>query len=365
MAFSLPNHEPIAPSRIRALRKDLLAWFRAGARDLPWRRERTPYRVWVSEVMLQQTRVETVIPYFERFMAAFPTVEALAAAHIDRVLKLWEGLGYYSRARSLHKAAGILWRGHGGELPRSAAALRELPGVGPYTAGAIASIAFGEPAAAVDGNVIRVFSRVFDIEDCVDDADVRERIWELAREVVDPKEPGAFNEALMELGAMVCVPRAPRCESCPLARRCDGRARGLVGELPVRKPRKAVPHKHIVAAAIREGSRYLLGKRPEGKMLAGLWEFPGGKVEAGEAHSQALARELQEELEIEARVGRHLGSVDHAFTHFRMTMHLYECEIVCGTPHPHSHSELRWVERREFEDLAFPVADIKLFPMVP
>lgn len=352
------------PTRVKdrqaALRRALLAWFRHGARDLPWRRTRNPYRIWLSEIMLQQTRVQTVLAYYARFLKAFPSVRQLARAREDRVLKLWEGLGYYARARNLHKAARQLVREHAGRMPRTAAEWRNLPGVGRYTAGAIASIAFGERVPVLDGNVKRVLARIFQVATPLEDAATLGALWDAAGRLVPARSPGEFNQALMELGARLCTPRTPRCDACPVRRWCEARAAGRQEALPVRRPRRAVPHREVVAAAILRKGRYLLGKRPPGGMLAGLWEFPGGKVEPGESHRQALAREIAEELRVRVKVGRRIAAVDHAYTHLTVTIHLYACQLAGGQPQAHYHSRLQWVRRAHFGRYALPAANRKL-----
>jgi len=346
------------------LRRRLLGWYRANARDLPWRRTHDPYRIWLSEVLLQQTRVETVLPYYARFTAAFPTVRELAAAREDRVLKLWEGLGYYTRARNLLRAAKAIVDGYGGRFPRTAREWQRLPGVGRYTANAIASIAFGERAPVLDGNVKRVLARLFNIGRNIDEARTQKLLWAVAERLVPPRVPGEFNQAMMELGARVCTPRAPRCEQCPLRHSCEARALGCQSHLPRRRAKKPLPHRHIVAAAIEKNGRFLLGKRPPSGLLGGLWEFPGGKVEAGESHEQALVREIREELGIEIAVGAHLASVAHAFSHFRITLHVYRCRHIGGAPRPHEHTAIRWVRRADFDRYAFPAADRRVLPLL-
>ena len=296
-----------------AISNRLLVWFRASARDLPWRHDRSPYRVWLSEMMLQQTQVETVIPYFDRFLERVPTIDDLAAAPLGDVLKLWEGLGYYARARNLHKAAQFIVEERHGEWPRTVEGLMALPGIGRYTAGAIASLAFDVRAPVLDGNVIRVLCRLFAIERDPKDAKVREELWRLAEALLPLCHPaatrarngrggwgvrataGEFNEALMELGALVCTPRNPKCAVCPLVKFCAAKKRSLQDQLPIKTKRKPLPHYDVTAAVIRRNGRVLIAQRPLGGRLGGLWEFPGGKVESGETLPQCLRREIKEE----------------------------------------------------------------------
>jgi len=332
----------------------LLAWFRANARDLPWRRKRTPYTAWLAEIMLQQTRVGQGVPYFERFVAAFPTVRHLAAASEDQVLKHWEGLGYYSRARNLHRAAQCIVGERKGRLPQAASEWMQLPGIGRYTAGAIASMAFGERTAVLDGNVIRVLSRLFDIPDCTDDARTRNTLWDLAKSLVPAKEPGAFNEALMELGALVCLPRQPHCRACPLGRMCRVYAEDRPESRPVRRGLKPVPHRDAVAAVIRRRGKVLIAKRPSRGLLGGLWEFPGGDIELDEPHSDALHHLLLEQLGISVASGRAIVRTDHAYSHFHVTLHSYACRMLGGTPSPVFHSAYDWVEPARLSEFAFP-----------
>lgn len=337
---------------------DLLVWFEANAVDLPWRRNRAPYYVWLSEIMLQQTQVGTVTGYFERFLAAFPTVQALAAAPLDDVLKQWEGLGYYSRARNLHRAAQIVVSEWGGEFPSTAADLQTLPGIGRYTAGAVASLAFGEDVPVVDGNVIRILTRVFDIEDEVSQPAAVNRLWELAAQLVPAGRAGAYNEGLMELGRVICRPRNPLCENCPVQGHCAAYAAGTQAERPVKKRRAPTPHYDVAAGVIyAPDGRILIAQRPAEGLLGGLWEFPGGKREEGESMPDALVRELQEELDITVEVGEFLIRVKHAFTHFKITLHAYACHIIDGEPVTNGVADFKWVTLAEMEQFAFGKAD--------
>ena len=296
----------------------LLAWYDESFRDLPWRRDTDAYRVWVSEVMLQQTRVETVVPRYDRWLARFPTLGALADAELDDVLAEWEGLGYYSRARNLHAAARVVRDALGGRIPDTAGGLRELPGVGAYTAGAIASIAYDRPEPAVDTNARRVLARLFDLAE-----PTATRLRERAEAIIPASRPGDFNQALMELGATVCVPRAPRCAECPLADECLALARGTVAERPARSARAAIPEFAIgVALALAPSGRTLFVRRAERGLLAGLWQFPARTAGAGEAPAEA-ARSAIDPLAPGALLARRLAVVSHAYSHRRHVYHAF------------------------------------------
>ena len=350
---ALPDPETRAAFAMR-----LLDWFARRSRDLPWRRERTPYRVWVAEVMLQQTQVETVVPYYERFLESFPTVEALAVAPLEEVLKAWEGLGYYARARNLHAAARRVVTAHAGQLPDTFERLLALPGVGRYIGGAVASIAFGRDVAAVDGNARRVLCRVFEVREDVTRSGVQRKLETLAAGLLPPGRAGAFNEALMELGATVCTPRAPLCDRCPLVDLCRATAAGDPEALPVRRPRRQIPHYDVPAAVtVRADGRVLVAQRNVDDMLGGLWEFPGGKREDGETLPECLVREMREELGVEVAVGEQLVVVRHAYTHFRITLHAFHCQLVGGEPRCLDCAAFRWVTLAELDGLPMSVAD--------
>lgn len=334
----------------------LLAWYDRHARRLPWRDHPSPYRVWVSEIMLQQTRVETVIPYFERWMARFPSLQALAAASEQEVLQAWEGLGYYSRARNLHRAAQRVAAEYGGELPSIREALEQLPGIGRYTAGAIASIAFGRDAAALDGNIRRVLARVFAMDLPARSPEGERRLWQLAAESLPAGRAGDFNQALMDLGSAVCTPRSPTCLLCPLAGLCQAFAQGRQEQLPLLEAKAAVPHITVAAAVIWRGQQVLIARRPSSGLLGGLWEFPGGKLEAGETFEQGLRREIMEELGVPVAVGEPFGVYRHAYTHFKVTLHAFQCQIESGEPQALHASELRWVDPAQLG--SFPMGKI-------
>jgi A/G-specific adenine glycosylase len=332
-----------------SLADQILDWYILHARQLPWRGHPDPYAVWVSEVMLQQTRVETVIPYFERWMAHFPTLESLAEASLEDVLSRWEGLGYYSRARNLHRAARIVMEDYGGELPQDAKSLRRLPGIGRYTAGAIASIAFGRDEPTLDGNIRRVLARLFDIRLLAGSPESENLLWTLAAMHLPPGKAGTFNQALMELGALICTP-VPQCERCPLSGDCQARTLGVQVEQPVRVRRARVPHYNVTAAVIRREGQVLIGKRPLDGLLGGLWEFPGGKLEPGEQPESGLRREIREELGVEVEIGQSLGVYRHAYTHFRVTVQAFYCDLHAGEPRRLHHAALAWSDLRSLRD---------------
>jgi A/G-specific adenine glycosylase len=340
-----------------ALVSDLLDWYAHHARPLPWRGAADPYAVWVSEIMLQQTRVETVIPYYLRWMENFPSITALAQATQQQVLAAWEGLGYYSRARNLHRAAQLVVAEYGGRLPSDIRLLRRLPGIGRYTAGAIASIAFGLDEPALDGNIRRVLARVFNVADPLGSPAAERRFWQLAAGHLPSGQAGDYNQAWMDLGATLCTPRNPDCSSCPLQAHCLAFQHGLQAQRPVITPRPAVPHLTVTAAVIVRQDCILITQRPPDGLLGGLWEFPGGKLQGGEDLPACLEREICEELGISIQVGEPLGVYSHAYTHFRVTLHAYCCRLVNEQqPRPLQVQDLRWVLPAELP--SFPMGKI-------
>lgn len=341
----------------------LVRHFEGDHRSMPWRSRPTPYRVWISEVMLQQTQVATVIPYFLRFLGRFPDVRALAAADLQDVLKLWEGLGYYSRARNLHAAARQVVGRRGGRLPQTAEEWRALPGIGRYTANAIASIAFGEKVPVVDGNVVRVFSRFWALGGKSRGrltATLYGRLGAAIRDV----DPSSFNQGAMELGALVCKPRDPKCGWCPLSRWCRAFRTGRADAFPARRKTAAVPHHEIAAGVIWKRGRILIARRRYDQMLGGLWEFPGGKREKREPLGRTVAREIREETGLEVRVGDVAAVVKHAYSHFRITLTVFRCEWVSGTARPRTSAELKWIWPRELKRYPMPRANRKIVDAV-
>jgi len=337
--------------------RELVRWFERDHRFMPWRSDPSPYKVWISEIMLQQTQVVTVIPYFDRFVARFPSFAALAEADLQEVLKLWEGLGYYSRARNLHQAARAIVERYGGKPPRTSEGLRELPGIGAYTAAAIASIAFGEPVPSVDGNVLRVCSRLWGISTPMRDKaladEVRARLAPLIRTV----NPSHFNQAMMETGALICKPRNPLCGQCLLSRHCIAFKTNRTGELPVVEKAAKVPHYRIAVGVIWKTGRILIARRGENQMLGGLWEFPGGKQKKGETLEQTAAREIEEETGLTVRVGAPTVTVKHAYSHFKITMTAFRCVWQSGRARPRASVELKWIPPSTLADYPMPRAN--------
>ncbi len=337
-----------------ALSTALLQWYRRDRRDLPWRRQRDPYRIWVSEIMLQQTRVDTAIPYYERWIARFPTAADLATAAEDDVLKHWEGLGYYSRARNLQAAAREITTRYGGQVPDDPAAFAALPGVGPYTAGAVMSIAFGRPLPAVDGNVLRVAARLYNLDDDVARPATRRRVEQQIQALIPPDAAGDFNQALMELGALICTPTSPQCDPCPVSPFCQALRAGRVQQLPVKAKKAAPVPVLIVAGVVRDSGQVLLARRPDRGLLAGLWEFPSFTLPAAAAPEQVLAAGLQERFGLAVSVGALVIRADHVFSHRRWHLLAFGCRLTATSPRPRDGAGLRWLEPVELAGVALP-----------
>ena len=344
------------------MRKKLLDWYRRNQRRLPWRQTRDPYAIWVSEVMLQQTQVAGVIPYYRRFMDRFPTVADLAGAHAQEVLKLWEGLGYYARARNLHRAAGMVVAEFDGQVPSDRKAFKSLPGVGDYIAAAVLSIAFGQALAVVDGNVKRVLGRLCIMEAPVNHAVSHKVFQSAADQLLDRSCPARFNQAVMELGALVCTPKNPRCTDCPLVKWCRAKETDTVGIYPRRNRTKPVPTHHIAVGVIKKDDRVLITKRADNGLLGGLWEFPGGKVKKGESPENACAREIHEETGLEVNIASHLTRVRHAYTHFKIEMDVYWCQYFSGRVTLDGPVDYRWITLEEIRHYPFPGPISSSFP---
>ena len=351
-------------NQIRSFRNALTRWYEANQRDLPWRRTRDPYAIWVSEVMLQQTQVNTVLPYYRHFLKRFPTVRDLAQADLQGVLKAWEGMGYYGRARNLHAASQRVVREYGGVVPAQWKDFRSLSGVGDYIASAVLSMAHGQPYAVIDGNVKRVFSRLLLLEHPVNQTASLKPFRKAAEKFLDREDPGTFNQALMELGAMVCRPRQPRCSLCPVSTLCRAYQSDRILAFPKRLKKNPTPL-HPIAAGIvfRNGQVLITRRKPEG-LLGGLWEFPGGKIRKGETAQSACLRELAEEVNLKVRIDAHLCRVRHAYTHFRIVMDVFCCSHISGSVRLNGPVDHRWIALAEVADYPLPKANHKFIPQL-
>ena len=342
-------------------RKALLGWYGRNARkDLPWRKTKDPYAIWVSEAMLQQTQVTTVIPYYERFLRRFPTVKALSRAPLTAILDSWSGLGYYSRAKNLHAGASMIVREYAGKLPSSPEDLRKIPGIGRYTAGAIASIAFDRPAPALDGNGIRVLARYLGIRDDPGQGPVQRKLWETLTKLVPAQAPGDFNQALMDLGATLCTPRDPRCPDCPIGLGCAAFSNGWQNEIP---PPKVLPVRkklRYVCALLEKGGAVLLARRPIATLLPGLWEFPGGEIRAGESTPDALQRRLQERLGVSAQPLERIGRLKQLLSHRELWIEAFRCRWRAGPLQCRWYTHLRWVPVEQLRRMAMTAGMEKL-----
>jgi len=334
----------------------LLSWYAIHARPMPWRGKTDAYAIWVSEIMLQQTQVNTVIPYYNNWMQKFPTVQALAAADEHEVLNAWEGLGYYSRARNMLKAARLVCEKYQGVFPSALEELRKLPGIGRYTAAAISSIAYGADEAVLDGNVKRVLARVFEFSEEVNTPEGEKKLWLLADDLLPRGEASAYNQAVMDLGATICTPKSPDCANCPVNAICESYKNQRQDEYPVMREKQPVPHIDVVAAIFRQNGQVLIARRPSKGLLGGLWEFPGGKLEEGESHAKALVREIREELGVDVTAVEKFGVYRHAYTHFKVTLQAWFAELKGGQPTALEASDLRWVKVEALGD--YPMGKI-------
>ena len=344
------------------LQDALLHWFTENGRDLPWRRTYLPYHIWVSEIMLQQTQMDRVVVYFNRWLDRFPDIASLAEAREQEVLLLWEGLGYYSRARNLLKTAELLCSRHGGALPEDHGALLQLPGIGRYTAGAIMSLAFNSHHPIVDANVERLFARLFNLAEPVKEKHTHALIWHKATELIPKGKARFFNQALMELGALVCLPRSPHCDACPIHDHCEAFAQGMVGERPVAgKPRKIIPITMVSGVLHHQGKIYIQ-KRLADDVWPNLWEFPSGRMEVGETPEEALVREYEEETGFAVHELKKITTINHSFTRYRVTLHCYHCRLRGNATEPvlHAAQEYRWAAPHELDNFAFPAPHRRL-----
>ena len=335
----------------------LIYWYNNNKRPLPFRSTKDPYKIWISETMLQQTQVKTVIPFYERWVNKLPTIESVSRTNIDSLLKLWEGLGYYRRCQNFYHASKIVVESYKGVIPSDYESFKGLPGVGDYTAGAVLSISFGIPIPAIDGNVKRVMSRLYGFKHLTRYNETI--IYKAISRTLKSVNPSDFNQGLMELGALICTSESPKCFKCPLSQNCKAYQSGNPMKYPRKKAKRIIPHFNVVAAIIWRGDSFYIQKRSKNKMLGGLWEFPGGKVEKGETLEMALLRELKEECNFNARILKKATSINHRYSHYSITMHCYYCEekndkIV-------SHTNSNWIKKNQISQYSFPKANHKIF----
>jgi A/G-specific adenine glycosylase len=349
---------------LELLRKRLVKWYQAYHRDLPWRRSNNPYHIWVSEVMLQQTQVDTVLKYYPPFLKKFPTIKKLDQADLQAVLKAWEGMGYYARARNLHRAAKTVAKDYKGKIPNTWDAFHGLPGVGDYIAAAVLSIAFNQPYPVVDGNVKRVLARLHKIQAPVNQTSAYSAFKEAAARLLDSRQPGIFNQAMMELGALLCRPRNPACADCPLNHICRAHQAGQVTQYPKRQKPQATPQYHIAVGVIYKNERVLITRRKAEGLLGGLWEFPGGKIRDGETAQAACIREIQEEVNLKVQIDHHLIRVKHAYTHFKIVMEVFCCRFVSGRVRLNGPAAHRWIRLDDYPKYPFPRANHKFIPLL-
>ncbi len=349
---------------IEQLQICFLSWYKKHHRRLLWRETSDPYKIWVSEVMLQQTQVNTVIPYYEKFLQQFPDLQTLADSGLQKVLKIWEGLGYYARARNLHKAAKIVVKDFAGKVPADWNEFRKLPGVGEYIASAVQSIAFGQPYAVVDGNVKRVLARLFLLDEPINQQNVKSVFKKVALDLLDKSNAGMHNQAVMELGALICSPRNPKCEVCPVQKYCFAFQQGKTADYPKRIKKEPVPVYQSVAGVLRKDGKFLITRRkPEG-LLGGLWEFPGGRIAENEDASSACIRKIKEKTDIIVNTAGHLTRVKHAYTHYKIEMDVFYCDYVSGEINLKGPVDFRWIDLDEIDDFAFPKSNLKFILLI-
>lgn len=343
-------------NNMKKLQRNILAWFAENARDLPWRTTYAPYHVWISEIMLQQTQMDRVVKYFDRWISRFPNIESVASAGEEEVLKLWEGLGYYTRVRNILRTARIIAAEYDGEMPAAYDKLLLLPGIGKYTAGAILSIAFNKEIPIVDANIERIFARLFNLDKPVKEKDMQTFIWHKARELLPHGRAREFNQALMELGALICIPRNPRCRICPIKNACKAFKLVLVPERPVLPSPPRTIFIEMATGILKQDGRILIQKRKSGGVWANLWEFPGGRLEPGETPEMALVREYLEETELAVTSLEKIITVQHSYMNYRVTLHCYFCSLANPNSEPvlHGAQEYRWVIPEDLLHFAFP-----------
>jgi A/G-specific adenine glycosylase len=337
----------IAITSKEKIQTKLLQWFKKNGRDLPWRKTRDPYAIWVSEIMLQQTQVATVIPYHQKFLKSFPTIHHLAKSDLSKVLKVWEGLGYYSRARNLHRASQIVLTRFHGKIPETLKDLLGLPGIGRSTAGSILSFAFHKDAPILDGNAKRVLSRLFTVSSNPVKSKTEGLLWQISESLVPKGFSNPFNQALMDLGSMLCTPKEPECDRCPLHRFCKGRASGKPERFPAKKVKRTIPHIESVSAVIKKDGRVLLNQRPPKGLLGGLWEFPNWRIKGKKIQKQQLKNQMDREVGLSINVKESIGTFQQTYSHFKLTLSVFHCQHLNGK------GKGKWV----------PIRNLALYPM--
>lgn len=345
---------------IKSIQASLAKWYRQEKRDLPWRDTQDPYRILVSEFMLQQTQVKTVIPYYQRWIKSFPNAKVLAKARETNVLKHWEGLGYYSRARNLHRSAKMIVKEFQGRVPDTWDEILNLPGVGRYTAGAVLSIAFCQSVPVLDGNVKRVLSRLFCLRENGASSAGENRLWQVAKKLVPSGAPGDFNQSLMELGATVCLPQKPLCLLCPLTAVCQAKRDRAQENFPPAKIKTSARKIEVSAAVIQRNRKIYIQQRPQKGLMGGLWEFPGGKLEKGESPEKCLEREIREELGVQVTIKQKIMTIKHSYTQFRVTLHVFTCDLKQGRIRATSCDQWKWVALKNINQYPFPAANVKI-----
>lgn len=352
------------PKDIPRLRSRLIDWYKTHHRQLPWRDSDDPYHIWVSEVMLQQTQVKTVLPYYERFLRRFPDLKSLAQADLQEVLKLWEGLGYYARARNLHRAAAAVVENYAGKIPNDWKAFQKLPGVGEYIASAVQSIAFHQPYAVTDGNVKRVLARLYQIDAPVNQSRSHKIFRDTANDLLEPDQAGIFNQAMMELGATVCKPGKPACERCPVQPFCSAYQHQTAADYPKRIQNKPVPEYHLAVGVIYKKNQVLITRRKDDGLLGGLWEFPGGKIEPGEDARHACIRNIREQINLSVEIEADITRVKHAYTHFKIIADVFRCRVISGKVKLTGPADYRWIKPDETDQYPFSKANLKFIPLI-
>jgi A/G-specific adenine glycosylase len=348
----------ISAKQVATFNEALLAWYDSAAIELPWRLSLDPYRIWLSEIMLQQTRVATVQSYYERFLKKYPDVFALAAAPLDDILKQWEGLGYYSRARNMHKAAQSVVSQFQGQFPETSEQLEKLTGIGRYTAAAIASIAFGQQTAVLDGNVIRILTRLFDYNETVGQPATDKQLWLWAQSLISKVRPGDYNQAMMDLGRTICTPRNPQCQQCPVKMHCLAFKHQTQNTRPVKKAKAALPLIRAAVALIRDKKdRFLLIQRPPSGLLGGLWTFPGGQCANTESFSECLPSALQNQFNLTVQVQQEMAFAKQTFTHFHLQLRAFSCLVLSGRLKVRDKHKHVWANQTEFDQFSFGKAD--------